>query len=250
MIFVRSLAYNLVLWTTSIFFPLTSPLLLPLPWRWRYAWLSRFAWVNVYALRVLCGVRWEVEGKERMPAGPAIILGKHQSTWETFGFQTIFPPQSFLLKRSLLWIPFFGWGLAMMRPIAIDRSAGRQALKILVEQGLKRLKQGNWVVIYPEGTRIAPGERGHYHQGGAYLAVKTGYPVIPVAHNAGECWPRHRFLKYPGTIRVVIGEPIQPAGKKPAQLTAEVEAWIEARMAEISPLSARAAAERSQEAPE
>ena len=145
-----------------------------------------------------------------------MVLSKHQSAWETVAFQVIFPPQVYVIKRELLWIPFFGWGLAMVSPIAIDRRAGMRALKQMLEQGKDRLARGFWVIVYPEGTRIAPGERGTYQTGGAAIASHAGAPVLPVAHNAGTCWRRNAFLKYPGTITVSIGQahrqPRRPGG--------------------------------------
>jgi 1-acyl-sn-glycerol-3-phosphate acyltransferase len=192
--------------------------------------------VTALAVRVL-GIRYTVEGLENLPvnpdgspAAPVVILSKHQSAWETIAFQQIFPPLSFVLKRELLRLPFFGWGLAAFSPVAINRSAGREALKQLVEQGQARLAAGFWVIVFPEGTRMAPGERGHYQIGGAWLAGKAGVPVLPVAHNAGECWKKNALVKQSGRITVRIGPPIATAGRKPAEVNAEVEAWIETQM--------------------
>jgi 1-acyl-sn-glycerol-3-phosphate acyltransferase len=191
------------------------------------AWARFMIWLGGPVL----GIRHRVEGLEHLPPGPAIILAKHQSAWETIAFQVIFPPLCFVLKKELLRIPFFGWGLAMTSPIAIDRTAGREALREIEEQGRKRLADGLWVVIFPEGTRIAPGERGKYNVGGAWLAAKTGVPVVPVAHNAGRVWPKNALLKRPGEIRVVVGPAIATRGRKASEINAEVEAWIEGRMA-------------------
>ncbi len=164
----------------------------------------------MFLLKHLCGLDYRVEGREHLPGGAAIILSKHQSAWETIAFQEIFPPQTWVLKRELMWIPLFGWALALLRPIAIDRSAGRKAIEQVIEQGRERLQSGIWVVVFPEGTRVAPGTRKRYGMGGAVLAAETGYPVVPVAHNAGSFWPRRGFLKRPGTVRVVIGPVIDP----------------------------------------
>jgi 1-acyl-sn-glycerol-3-phosphate acyltransferase len=155
------------------------------------------------------------------------VLAKHQSAWETIAFEVFLPPQVWVLRRSLLRVPFFGWGLAMMSPIAIDRSAGRQALKQTLEQGRDRLARGFWIIIFPEGTRIAPGQRGKYQVGGAWLAVRTGAPVVPIAHNAGQLWRKNAVLKFPGTITVSIGRPIDPSGLTPGELNRRVEDWIE-----------------------
>lgn len=206
----------------------------PFPYSIRYGVLTRWGRFNVWWLRVTCGVIYRVEGQENIPPGPAIIMAKHQSAWETFALQIIFPPQTWVLKRSLLWIPVFGWGLALLYAIAIDRSAGRQALQQVIEQGTQRLRKGIWVVIFPEGTRTVPGTQGKYNIGGPMLAEKSGYPVVPVAHNAGECWSRNSFIKYPGQITVVIGPVIDPTGKKASVIGREVEAWIEGTMDRIS----------------
>jgi 1-acyl-sn-glycerol-3-phosphate acyltransferase len=156
-----------------------------------------------------------------------VILSKHQSAWETLAFQQIFPPQVHVLKRELLWLPFFGWGLALMSPIPIDRGRGLSALRQIARRGKRRLEQGFWVVVFPEGTRVAPGRRRKYQMGGAWLAAHAGAPVVPVAHNAGRCWPRNSFLKYPGKVTVRIGPPIDSAGRDPGTINAEAEQWIE-----------------------
>ncbi len=173
-------------------------------------------------------------GLENLPNTPSVILSKHQSAWETIAFQTIFPPQAWVLKRELLWIPFFGWGLAATRPIAIDRSQGVRALDSVVKQGIQRIEEGRWVVVFPEGTRTAPGEKGRYNPGGAMLASKAQVPVVPVAHNAGEFWPRRGFIKKPGTITVSIGPPIETKGRKAKQINAEAEAWTENEVEQLA----------------
>lgn len=202
----------------------------------RYRWIRTWSALVTALARGLLGIRYRVEGLENLPATPVVILSKHQSAWETIAFQRIFPPVSFVLKRELLRIPFFGWGLAAFSPIAIDRGAGREALKQLVEQGQARLAAGFWVVVFPEGTRIKPGEKGNYQIGGAWLASKAGVPVVPVAHNAGECWPKSALFKRPGLVTVRIGPPITTVGRKAAEVNAEVEAWIEAQMAQLPPV--------------
>jgi len=202
----------------------------PFPYRWRYAVITRWTTFNLWWLKVTCNVSYEVEGKENIPAGPAVILSKHQSAFETMVYQRIFPPHVWLLKRELLWVPFFGWGLAMLEPIAIDRKAGRRALQQLLEIGTRRLAAGRWVVIFPEGTRVMPGERGRYAPGGAMLAVRSGCPVVPVAHNAGEFWPRRGFVKRPGTIRIVIGPTIDTRERSAQEVNAMAEQWIEETM--------------------
>ena len=193
----------------------------------RYRVITTWTRLVLWGAETICGIRYRVLGAENVPAQACVVLSKHQSAWETLAFQVIFPPQVYVIKRELLWIPFFGWGLAMLSPVAIDRTAGMRALKQMLAQGKDRIARGFWIIVFPEGTRIAPGARGTYQTGGAAIAVHTGAPVLPVAHNAGTCWGRHAFRKYPGTITVSIGKPIDSRGKKAAALTREVETWIE-----------------------
>ena len=187
----------------------------------------------LWALDRICGVHYQVLGAGNIPARACVILSKHQSAWETLAFQVIFPPQVYVIKRELLWIPFFGWGLAMTSPVAIDRKAGMRALKQMLAQGKERLQYGFCIVVFPEGTRTAPGKRGNYQTGGAAIAVHAGAPVLPVAHNAGKCWRRHAFRKYPGTVTVSIGKAIDTQGRKADEVTREVEAWIEQEMGRL-----------------
>ncbi|WP_096361984.1 lysophospholipid acyltransferase family protein [Sulfuricaulis limicola] len=213
-----------------------APLMLPtalLPYPLRYRLISQWARFQVFLLKTLCRLDYRVEGLEHLPPGAAILLSKHQSAWETIAFQQIFPAQTWVLKRELMWIPLFGWALALTRPIAIDRGAGRKAVEAVVTQGRERLQSGIWVVVFPEGTRVAPGTRKRYAMGGAILAAETGYPVVPVAHNAGSFWLRRGFLKKPGTVRVVIGPTINPRGRKAEEIIKQVEEWIEGRMVEL-----------------
>lgn len=205
----------------------------PLPLKWRYWFVAQHPALNIWWGKVTCGLNYRIEGKENIPDTPTVVFSKHQSTWETFALTMIFRPQVWVLKRELLKVPFFGWGLAVLEPIAIDRSAGRSAVDQVLEQGRDRLSRGCWVVVFPEGTRTAAGTRQRYKLGGAHLAVHWGQPVVPVAHNAGDFWPRRQFLKKPGTIRMVIGKPIPTAGREPAEVMAEAEAWIERTVAEL-----------------
>jgi 1-acyl-sn-glycerol-3-phosphate acyltransferase len=234
---LRSLLYYLGAVPATMFFGTLALLMRPklLPFAVRYAVLSRWAWFIIWWLRVTCGVRWRVTGLENIPPGrAAIILCKHQSAWETCALLCFFPPQSYVLKQELIRVPFLGWGLHCLEPIAIDRAGGAKALKQLAEEGRQHLERGIWIAIYPEGTRVAPGTRRPYEIGGAFLAKKTGYPVIPVAHNSGLFWPRNGFLKRPGTIDMVVGAPLEPAGRSTAEINRAVEEWIEARVEEIS----------------
>ena len=230
MIYIRSFLYAVGMWIFTPIFTTLSLLTFPLPRRTRYILISGWARSMLWWLRITCGLRYRVIGRENIPDHPSVILCKHQSAWETLALQQIFPPQVWVLKRELLWIPFFGWGLALTSPIAINRAAGREALKQLVAKGKERLQQGFFVVIFPEGTRVTPGTRGKYHIGGAWLATHSKSTVVPVAHNAGEYWGKNSFLKRPGTITLSIGKPIETAGIKADALNQRVEDWIEQEM--------------------
>jgi 1-acyl-sn-glycerol-3-phosphate acyltransferase len=186
-------------------------------------------------VEISCGIRYEVEGWEHVPKGPAVIMAKHQSAWETIWIESAFPSQCWIVKKELLWLPFVGWGLMAIRAIAIDRSSGSSAREQIVEQGAERLKEGHWVTIFPEGTRVAPGSRGRYGIGGSLLATRTGTQILPIAHNAGEVWGRYAFRKKPGLVKVVIGPVIQAQGREVLEVNREVEAWIEGQMRRISP---------------
>jgi 1-acyl-sn-glycerol-3-phosphate acyltransferase len=233
MVFLRSLIFLLLQSVLAIVFGVAGLLAFPLSRLTRYRIISGWALSVMWLLRVLCGIRLEVRGAENIPAKPCIVMCKHQSAWETIALQKVFPPQVWILKRELLWIPFFGWGLAMTSPIAIDRNDGKGALKQLLTQGKDRLATGFCVVIFPEGTRVPYGQRGKYKVGGALLATHSGVPVTPVAHNAGKLWGRSSFMKYPGLITMSIGAPISPEGLKADEVIRQVETWIEAEMERI-----------------
>lgn len=206
-----------------------------LPFRRRFV-LAR-VWADVL-LRVLgwtCGLRYRVEGLERLPAGNHIALWKHASSWETLAMNVIFPRQVWVLKRELTWIPVVGWGIRFLHAIAIDRGSGHVAVNQVVEQGKQRLAEGDWVMIFPEGTRMAPGETRKYGVSGALLAATTGKYVVPVAHNAGYFWPRRGLRKRRGIVRVVIGEPIECAGRDPRAINQQAQEWIEAQVARLAP---------------
>jgi len=184
-------------------------------------------------LNLCCGIRVNIIGRDNLPPSPFVVLSNHQSPWETFYLQRHLRPVSTILKKELLKIPFFGWGLASVKPIAIDRSNPRQAIKEVMEQGKQRLAAGNSVVVYPEGTRLNHGEYGPYARSGTALAVAAGVPIVPVAHNAGRHWPARRFLKHPGTITLVFGAPLDTAGGDSKALTQAAESWIKAKQREI-----------------
>jgi 1-acyl-sn-glycerol-3-phosphate acyltransferase len=233
MIFIRSLTLFLCQLVITPLFALIAILTFPFHPITRYRIISGWALTMMWLLRVVCGIRMEVKGAENIPAGPRILLCKHQSAWETIALQKVFPPQVWVLKRELLWLPFFGWGLAMTSPIAIKRSDGKGAMRQLLKQGKERMDMGFCVVIFPEGTRIPYGQKGKYKMGGALLSASTGVPVVPIAHNAGKVWPRNSFLKHPGVITMSIGSAIDPAGLKAEEINQRTEEWIEAEVARI-----------------
>lgn len=205
------------------------------PFSFRYKistlWIASIAW----AAKVFCGLTYQVEGLENLPKNEAfIVFSKHQSAWETLALRLFLPMQTTVLKESLNWIPLGGWALSTLKPISINRKNQRDALLSLIKQGTDRLKEGLVVVIFPEGTRAAPGENKSFKGGGAMLAHKSGYPIIPLAHNAGEFWPRYSFFKYPGTIKVKIGPMIKSIGKKTKEINSEAEIWIAQAMEKIS----------------
>ncbi len=230
---LRSTVFAAILILITPVFAAIALLTFPLPPLTRYRIITAWTRCIIWSARAVCGIRYRVIGAENIPREPCIILSKHQSAWETLAFQLIFPPQVWVLKKELLRVPFFGWGLSMLSPIAIDRSLRREALQQLIEQGQQRLDAGFSIVIFPEGTRIPPGNRGKYRPGGARLAVQTGTTVLPVAHNAGRCWGRNAFLKHPGLVTVSIGPPIRPEGIDAETLSARVEQWIEDEMLQL-----------------
>ncbi len=232
---LRSALFALALCLITPPYALLALATFPLPRLARYRIISGWSRLVVRLAKVILGIDWQVEGRENLPSRPAVIIAKHQSAWETMAFQLIFPPQVLVLKRELLWIPFFGWGLALMSPIAIDRSRGFAALRVIARRGRERLEQGFWVVVFPEGTRVAPGAQREYHPGGAWLAVESGAQVVPVAHNAGLLWPRNAFLKRPGTVTVRIGPPIDAANRDAKTVNALARNWIEEQQKALCP---------------
>lgn len=232
---LRSLLFYFGLVPPTIVFSLIGVAILPLPRKLRYAVIVNWARFASFWLRLTCGLSWRVTGRENIPDEACVIMSKHQSAWETIVLQLIFPPQCQVLKRELLRIPFFGWGLASLNPIAIDRSAGARALKTVLAEGKRRLAEGWCVLLFPEGTRTTPGQSGRYTQTGAALAREANCPLVPVAHNAGVYWPRNALRKSPGVIEVVIGQPIRPEGRSTAELTREIEIWIEATSRRLLP---------------
>lgn len=230
----RSLLFTTYMMASACLFGAVMAFGFWLPYRAQFAIARTWARILFWVLERLCGLKFIVEGRERIPPGNHIVMSNHASAWETVAPFLIFPPQVWVLKRELLWIPFVGWGLKLLKPIAINRGAGHRAVNQVVEQGKARLEGGLWIVIFPEGTRVLAGDTRKFGASGALLAIASGKSLVPLSHNAGAFWPRRGFLKKPGTIRVFIGEPIEPAGKTPRQLNEEVKQSIEAGLAHIA----------------
>ena len=236
MLFLRSLLFNF-LYVLSAFI-LSIPVALLSHFKRHAGYLVCVAWVhfNFWTLKHICRIDWHMEGQENVPKEPAIAYWKHQSAWETLAQLLVFPTQSWVIKRELLWIPLIGQAILAVDPMAINRSSGHSAVNQVLTEGRNRLLDKNmWIMIFPEGTRMAPGTTRRYGLSGALLAEKTGRPIIPVAHNAGDFWRRNAFLKYPGTVRLRIGKPVYSKGRHPEDVNKEIQDWIETQMKEISP---------------
>jgi 1-acyl-sn-glycerol-3-phosphate acyltransferase len=228
--FCRSVLFLFLQVLVTIPYAFLSMATYPFAPRTRYHIIMGWCRTNAKMIRAILRIDWRIEGMENLPQRPAVILAKHQSALETILFPTVFPPQSFVLKRELHWLPFFGWGLAMLPMIAIDRSRGSDALTQVKLEGARRLAEGWWVTVYPEGTRMAIGQKRRYKLGGAALAANAGAPIVPIALNTGEFWRRNAFIKQPGCARVIVGPAIETAGRAADEVNAEVEAWIEGTM--------------------
>jgi 1-acyl-sn-glycerol-3-phosphate acyltransferase len=238
----KSLFFTAFMMVSALIFGGFMALCFWAPYRSQFAIARTWARIQFWLLQKVCGLTFTVEGRERIPAGNHIVMSNHTSAWETIAQFLIFPPQVWVLKRELLWIPFIGWGLKLLRPISINRGAGHRAVNQVIEQGKERLAAGLWIIIFPEGTRVVAGEKRKYGVSGALLATETGKFVVPLSHNAADFWVRRGIIKKPGTIRVVIGEPIDAAGKDPRLLNDEVRRSIEAGLAHIAQISAIKAA--------
>ncbi|MES2932297.1 MAG: lysophospholipid acyltransferase family protein [Pseudomonadota bacterium] len=235
-LFLRSLLLTVLMIVAAVIWSFVCMLAAPLPYNQRYYVTSRWNVFVVWAAKTICGIRYQIKGAENFPDAPAIVLSKHQSAWETIFLLCNLPrPLVYVLKKELLYIPFFGWGLGLLRMIPIDRSKGKDAFQSIVAKGKRRLADGQWIIFFPEGTRIAVGQQGRYKTGGTRLAIDTNALVIPIAQNSGECWAKNSFLKKPGLVTVSIGPPISPEGHTPDSLMRLVEAWIETEMRVISP---------------
>jgi len=219
---------------TIIIFTLFNLLLFFVPYQSRSILNTIWAKLTIKSLDLICDLKIEFQGIENIPEIPCIIFSKHQSTLETIALQLLFAPQVWVLKKELLLIPFFGWSLALSKPIAIDRSSGKKAIDQIISQGIERLKQKYWLIIFPEGTRTKPGAKPKYKAGGAVLAEKSGYDILPIAHNAGLFWPKGQFYKKPGTVKIVIGKVIKNNGKDSKGLLNEAQEWIEGEVSKLS----------------
>ncbi|MES2217431.1 MAG: 1-acyl-sn-glycerol-3-phosphate acyltransferase [Pseudomonadota bacterium] len=232
--FFRSLIFVTVLPVFTIFYSMICVASYPLPLRYRFAIVMGWSRSAVWLLKVICHIDYQETGLENIPRDRCgIIMSKHQSSWETFYLPPQFHETAIILKRELCWVPFFGWGMAAIDPIAINRSEGSSAMTQVMKQGKECLVQGRWILVFPEGTRIAPGHVGKYKLGGARLAVDTGSPIIPVAHNAGTYWSKRKFIKRPGTIKVVFGPVIETVGRTAEAVLEETKSWIESTMLKI-----------------
>ncbi len=243
MLVIRAILFLLFELVTVVPVAFGCMLCAPLPLHWRYRFTILWPRMVIWAARWILGIRWRVIGRENLPDAPVILLSKHQSSWETLFYPCYMPRElCFVFKRELLYIPFFGWGIALLDMIHIDRKRGTDAFESVVRQGIRKLADGRWIIMFPEGTRTMAGSKGRYKSGGSRLAIRTAVPVVPIAVNSGERWPRNAFVKTPGLITVSIGVPIPSNGKTPDQLNSEVEQWIETEMRRISPHMYRDAA--------
>ena len=230
----KSLVFTAYMMVSALAFGGFMALCFWAPYRTQFAIARTWARMVFWLLDKMCGLKFSVEGRERIPAGNHIVMSNHTSAWETIAQFLIFPPQVWVLKRELLWIPLIGWGLKLLRPISINRGAGHRAVNQVVDQGKERLAAGLWIIIFPEGTRVVAGETRRYGVSGALLATATGKYVVPLSHNASEFWVRRGILKKAGTIKVVIGDPISSTGKDARELNDEVRRSIEAGLARIA----------------
>ncbi len=230
---VRSTLFTVLFfaWTIVFCFVMVASFVLPLLWRYRIVRL--YIRVTLVALKAICGLDYRVRGAEHIPDEPSIIFSKHQSTYENFVLIDALPSSTYIAKRELLYVPFFGWGMAALQYITIDRNKGKKAINQIIEQARVRFELGLWVTIYPEGTRLKPGEFREYKAGGALLASATARKVVMVVHNAGEFWPRRAFLKWPGTVDFVIAPPYETAGKSAKVIRQETQEWMESESATL-----------------
>jgi len=233
MLILRSLLFYIGQIISTILIAPIGIIAFPLDFKKRYYLITRWAVFNLWWLKICCNVTYEIKGKDNIPEKPCIVMSKHQSAFETLALQQIFIPQVWILKKELLQIPIYGWGLASMQPIAINRDSTIKSFRQIADQGCERLQKGYWVIIFPEGTRVAPNKKKKYLPGGGMLAEKSGAQVVPVAHNAGRLWSRNSMIKKPGLITIKIGPVIESENKSAKEITDEVENWIEKEVGEL-----------------
>ena len=241
MVLIRNLLFMLALAVFTPLYALFAMASFPFGPQTRHKIIRGWPRIMAWVIKHVLGIPYRLIGAENIPAkGPAIIVSKHMSAWETIMLQDIFPPMVFVMKKEIHKVPFFGWGISQMPMIAIDRAAGKDALTQVEAQGRDRLAHGFWVTIFPEGTRVAPGSKKRYKAGASWLAAQTATPVVPVAHNAGEFWPRNAFFKRPGEVVVSIGPVIDTTGLSAEEINARAEAWVEGEMRRLFPHHYRA----------
>ena len=233
MLILRSLLFYIGQIISTILIAPIGIIAFPLDFKKRYYLITRWAVFNLWWLKICCNITYEIKGKDNIPGKPCIVMSKHQSAFETLALQQIFIPQVWILKKELLQIPIYGWGLASMQPIAINRDSTIKSFRQIADQGCERLQKGYWVIIFPEGTRVAPNKKKKYLPGGGMLAEKSGAQIVPVAHNAGRLWSRNSMIKKPGLITIKIGPVIESENKNAKEITDEVENWIEKEVGEL-----------------
>ena len=232
---IRALLFYVGYALLTLWFCITGVILFKFfPYKIRANYIIGWNYCTVFWAKITCGLNYHIVGRENLPKDrPYVALSKHQSQWETYFLLYFLKPVSIVLKQELLNVPVFGWGLGMVDPIAIDRGNPKQALKKIQTDGVAKIAQGRNVLIFPEGTRVPVGQNGNFARGGANIAVESGAPVIPIAHNAGVYWPSDKFLKHPGTIHIVVGEPIETKGKTSREVNEQAKAWIEEQVANM-----------------
>lgn len=239
---LRQIIFQIIFVPLNLFYGTLVVLFTPFGRDFQMIFVDSYGRASLRAMKYILGINYEIQGMENIPTDEAcIIWSKHQSLWECWLLEVYLPRQTWVFKKVLLNVPFFGWGLRAINPIPIDRNAGRSAVQQVVDGGKERMAQGYWVVLFPEGTRMPVGKTRKFGKSGAILAVESGHRIFPIAHNSGEFWPRGSWLVHPGTVKVVFGEPISPEGKTVDELTAEIKAWMETTMREISPVYAEMA---------
>ena len=231
--FIRSSIFLFCMAVTTCLWVIPCIVARLFPYHMCFSIVSGWCTLNVYLAKIICGIRYEITGLENIPDRACVIMSNHQSTWETLAYPSIFPTLTWVIKKELLYVPMFGWGIASTQPIALDRKQGKKSFIQLIKDGKEKLRLGRFILIFPEGTRIPYEEERTLKIGGFVLAKKAGTEILPVAHDAGRLWPRHGFLKSPGTIQLRIGEPISTTDKTAEELREHYAQWLNHTRAEI-----------------